>query len=437
MVEGSEVPLRSNGVPSLPAKAGLGWRFRHLLIAPHRLGFFLAMVVLVVSGAWWLVVQLDRVSVTLSLVYTLSPTLVHAAVMTFGFIPLFFSGFLFTAGPKWLGLEPLQAQMLLSPLLMQATGWLLWVSGAHLHMLVALFGLALAWSGLTSVTWLFWRMVWRSRVTDKLHAYVLGLACLVGCATLGGVLANLVVDANAAAMACVLSGLWGFVVVIFVTASHRMIPFFTSGTLPLVSVWSPFWILGLMVCAAIFEGLAVWVEIDGPLHGPMAPVWMLGRGGFEVAAGCILLGVGRVWGQSQSMKNRLLAMLHIGFMWLGLALVLGGLSQLMGLVQGTPVFSLGALHAVTIGCLASLMLAMVTRVSCGQSGRALVADRAIWVLFWMVQLTALLRIAAAAHSAWASWLLLPTALVWAVTIVAWSLRLGTWYGQVRSDGRPG
>ena len=67
----------------------LRWRAGNLLLAPHRLGFFLAMAVLIASGAWWALV---RVSVALP--YTFSPTLAHAAVMTYGFVPLFFTGFL-------------------------------------------------------------------------------------------------------------------------------------------------------------------------------------------------------------------------------------------------------------------------------------------------------------------------------------------------------
>ena len=427
------------GKPSAEVLAALDrhWRVRYLLLAPHRLGFFLAMVVLVASGVWWALVQLDRVSVAVVLPYVLSPTLVHAAVMTFGFVPLFFSGFLFTAGPKWLRVEPLEVRVLLIPLVMQAVGWLLWLIGVHTHMLAALGGLALAWSGLARITWLFWRLVWRSREPDQLHARTVGVAFLVGCASLGGLLANLVVGATAVAQACVLTGLWGFVVVVFVTVAHRMIPFFTSGAMPFITTWRPFWALGLMVLAAAVEVAAVWVELEGPLHGSMAPVWMLARGAFELGSGCILLWLASVWGLLQSLKNRLLAMLHIGFLWLGLAFVLGGIAQLLGVVQGTAVLSLGSLHAVTIGCLASLMLAMVTRVSCGHSGRALVADRTVWSLFVLLQITALLRIAAAAQSSLASWLLLPTALVWAATMAVWGVRLGNWYGRVRADGRAG
>lgn len=427
------------GKPSAEALAALDrhWRARYLLLAPHRLGFFLGAVVLVASGLWWVLVQLDRVSVTVVLPYALSPTLVHAAVMTFGFIPLFFSGFLFTAGPKWLRVEPLEARLLLMPLVLQAIGWLLWLGGVHTSMLWALGGLALAWSGLARVSWLLWRMVWRSREADRLHARTVGVAFLVGCASLGGLLANLVVGATSVALACVLTGLWGFVVVVFVTVAHRMIPFFTSNAMPFISTWRPFWALGLMLTAAAVEASAVWVEIDGPLHGPLAPVWMLVRGAFELVSGCVLLWLAQVWGLVQSLKNRLLAMLHIGFMWLGLALLLGGISQLLGLVQDTPVLSLGSLHAVTMGCLASLMLAMVTRVSCGHSGRALVADRTIWSLFWLLQASTLLRIAAAAQSAFASWLLLPTALVWVLIMTIWGVRLGNWYGRLRADGRAG
>jgi len=139
----------------------------------------------------------------------------------------------------------------------------------------------------------------------------------------------------------------------------------------------------------------------------------------------------------QSLKNRLLAMLHIGFLWLGLALVLGGISQLLGVLQGAPVLGLGALHALTMGCLASLMLAMVTRVSCGHSGRALVADRLVWSLFWLLQVATVLRIAAAAQSGMAVWLLLAAALLWASIMAVWGVRLGNWYGRLRADGRPG
>ena len=99
----------ASGKPGAEALARLDrhWRLRYLLLAPHRLGFFLAMVVLVAASLWWTLVQLDRTSGVLGLSPALAPSQVHAVVMVFGFMPLFFAGFMFTACPKWLQVAPL------------------------------------------------------------------------------------------------------------------------------------------------------------------------------------------------------------------------------------------------------------------------------------------------------------------------------------------
>ena len=117
------------------------------------------------------------------------------------------------------------------------------------------------------------------------------------------------------------------------------------------------------------------------------------RGVLEIGAGLVLLWLAVAWGLVQSLRIRLLAMLHLGFLWLGLALLLGGVSQLLAAFTGQAVLPLAPLHALTMGCLGSLMLAMVTRVSCGHSGRPLVADNLVWSLFWLLQAAVLLRIA--------------------------------------------
>ena len=120
--------------------------------------------------------------------------------------------------------------------------------------------------------------------------------------------------------------------------------------------------------------------------------------------------------------------------------MLGGLAQWLAVGLGLGSLGLGALHALSMGCLASLMLAMVTRVSCGHGGRALVADRIVWSLFCLLQLATLLRIAATLP-VWPAgalpWLLLASASVWLITMGVWGGRLARWYGRLRPDGRPG
>ena len=429
------IPVRvASGKPSAQALANMDkrWRVRYLMLAPHRLGFFLAMVVLVASGLWWALVQLDRSTGWLALPSVISPTLVHSAVMAFGFIPLFFSGFLFTAGPKWLGVEAPLAKDLRVPLFSLAAGWLLWLVGAHLHAGVAWAGLALACFGLVWMTVQFWGRIRRSQAPDQLHARVIGTACMVGCASLAGLLLSLVFEAHAAARAWVFTGLWGFVVVVYVTVAHRMIPFFTSSVLPMIEIWRPFWVLWLMLGIAAFEVLALWV--DWALPPPRW--WTLLVMAVEIAVGAVLIWLAAVWGLVQSLKIRLLAMLHVGFVWFGVALIYSALSQGLWLATGQPVLGLGALHALSMGFLGSIMVAMVTRVSCGHSGRALVADDLVWGLFWALQGAVLVRLIAAVQHA-PAWLTTLAAALWAAVVIAWALRYARWYGQPRTDGKPG
>ncbi|RYF67599.1 MAG: hypothetical protein EOO29_36625, partial [Comamonadaceae bacterium] len=51
------------GRPAPLPTAAQRWHAGHLLLAPHRLGFFLAMAVLVASAVWWALVQLARAGV--------------------------------------------------------------------------------------------------------------------------------------------------------------------------------------------------------------------------------------------------------------------------------------------------------------------------------------------------------------------------------------
>lgn len=389
------------------------------------------------SGAWWALVQTDRMTGALGLPYAVSPSLLHATVMVFGFMPLFFSGFLFTAAPKWLKVKSWPTAQLLAPVLLQVLGWLLWLVGGHVHAAVALAGLACAALGLVWVCALFWRLVLRSSAPDQLHARVVGLAFMAGSLALLGTGWALAVQAPVFARAWVLTGLWGFVVVVFVTVAHRMIPFFTSSAMPLVPVWRPFWALWLMLATAVLEAGAVWVEWDGPLHGSMATAWMWLRGALELGAGAVLVWLAVVWGVAQSLKSRLMAMLHMGFLWFGLSLLLAGALQWLGLAQGTPALPLAALHALTMGCLGSLMLAMVTRVACGHGGRAPLADSIAGALWGLLQLATLLRMAAAWPSVLSAGLLWAAALLWTGLMAVWGARLGAWFGRVRVDGRPG
>lgn len=413
-----------------------GWRLATVMAAPHRLGFFCAMLVLIAASLWWLLEQLDRYTGgSLGVGTAVPPTVTHGTVMVFGFMPLFFSGFLFTAGPKWLAVPPYTPRQLLMPLGLQAAGWLLWIAGGMATGALALLGVALALGGLAWMYTLYWRLVRASERADQRHARTIGGGGLVGVLCLAGILVSLLAGQYGWALTLVRTALWGFIVVTFATVAHRMIPFFTHGKVPSVEAWRPYWILSLMVAIAAFEVLAVWVDA----LAPTAQAWPAWTGlciVLETAAGLAMLWLVLVWGLTRSLRIPLLVMLHIGFLWLGLTLLYSALSQLLWLLQGTPVLGLGALHALAMGFLGSLILAMVTRVTAGHSGRPLVAGRLAWSLFLLLQVTVVVRLLAAVQGVPPGWTVL-AALLWAGVVTIWGLRFVNWYGRPRVDGKPG
>lgn len=420
----------------IPARTPPRWRPATLMAAPHRLGFFCAMVVLISASLWWFLEQLDRYQGgSLGLGVAVSPTLTHGTVMVFGFMPLFFSGFLFTAGPKWLDVPPYTPRQLLPPLALQAAGWLLWLAGGMAGRSLAVLGVLLAWVGLAWMYALYWGLVRASTRPDQKHARTTGTGGIVGVLCLGGIAVALVMGQDGWVLVLVRTALWGFIVVTFASVAHRMIPFFTHGKVPGVEAWRPYWILALMVTIAAFEVLSVWVDALAPTAGAW-PAWTGLRIVVETAAGLAMLWLVLVWGLMRSLRIPLLVMLHIGFMWLGLTLLYSALSQLLWLLQGTPVLGLGALHALSMGFLGSLVLAMVTRVTAGHSGRPLVAGRLVWGLFLLLQVTVIVRLLAAVQGVPLGWTVV-AALLWAVVVTVWGLRFVGWYGRPRVDGKPG
>ncbi|WP_290642590.1 NnrS family protein, partial [Aquabacterium sp.] len=112
-----------------PAEGPRPWRFSTLLAAPHRLSFFTAACVMSAAALWWWVEMLARSGAWPSLATAVPSTFVHPVVMSLGFMPLFFSGFLFTAGPKWLQMGEVQARAIAPGVLTTGAGWLALLCG--------------------------------------------------------------------------------------------------------------------------------------------------------------------------------------------------------------------------------------------------------------------------------------------------------------------
>ena len=100
------------------------------------------------------------------------------------------------------------------------------------------------------------------------------------------------------------------------------------------------------------------------------------------------------WQPWKTMRPGLLAVLHLGFAWLPVAFVLYAVQSLCLFAGHAPVLGLAPLHVLTIGYFGSMLVAMVTRVTQGHSGRPLEMGAVPWVCFVLLQGVVLLRVRA-------------------------------------------
>ena len=423
--------VHAAGRPPRPARRDASaepWRFARLLDAPHRLAFFTGSVALSTSALWWLA-TLGAHFAGWEARWAVAPAHAHAWLMSFSFMPMFFAGFLFTAGPRWLGLAGVPARRLLPTAATWLAGWAAFLVGVHADSAIAALGLAVVAAGWTLFAWRLAQLLRRSTVADRTHLRIIASACVVGAAALWMGAAGLATGHATWLDAALSAGLWWFLAPVFATAMHRMVPFF-GVAVPRLNERHPLWLLGTLLAVLVLQVPLGWAL---PAEHHVA----LGMLIVDAAAAALVLGLAVRWRATQNLRIRLLAMLDVGFAWLGLSLALQAASAAYAWMadSGVPA-SLAGLHALGMGFFGSIQFAFVTRVSAGRYGRAHAIDDYAWTLFLVVQAAIVLRIAAAWRPE-LPMLLLAAAALWTTAVLGWSARHVLWYGRPRSDGRPG
>ncbi|MBM3578137.1 MAG: NnrS family protein [Alphaproteobacteria bacterium] len=131
--------------------------------------------------------------------------------------------------------------------------------------------------------------------------------------------------------------------------------------------------------AATALACAIWVAAP---EGMLAP-WL------ELVAGVTLgLRLAR-WRDQATLREPLLWVLHLGYGWLSFGFLLLALS---GLNPALP--QSAALHALTVGAIGTMTLAVMTRASLGHTGCPLTAGPGTTTIYALVTLATVLRLAA-------------------------------------------
>ncbi len=334
----------------------------------------------------------------------------HAHEMLFGYLQAVLAGFVLTAIPNWTGRLPLSGW----PLAGLVSLWLAGrVACAAAPDPAAAFLVDISFPMVLGLA--VWREVIAGRNWKNTPVAVMitlfGLAnALDHAANLGFVPQDLGVRLALGAIAMLLALIGG-----------RIVPSFTRNWLVkngASHLPASFGTLDKAALAATGVGVAAWVAAP---ELPAAGI-MLGLAGFLLMARLAR------WQGHRTMREPIVLILHVGYAWLGLALLLLGGSVLLDqLPQGS------ALHALTAGAIGTMTLAVMTRASLGHTGREIVAGRAMIAAYAAVTIGATFRVAAPVAEDWYPHLLVCGAALWSGAFllfaicyapILWSRRLG-------------
>jgi len=337
----------------------------------------------------------------------------HPHEMLFGYTTAVVAGFLLTAVRNWTGMSTPTGRAL-------AALALLWLAGRIVPFLTpAVPGPVIAivdCAFIPALTYAIGRPLFVARQYRNLFVLVL-LAVLL--------IANLMVHLERPGVLEIGYGRTNIlaletIVMLMLVMGGRVIPFFTTGVLG-----------GEVRRVAWIERTAV------PLVGVMAAVDLFWPGSLLVGA---LAGVAAVihalrlasWYRPGTLRAPLLWVLHLGYAWVVLGLVLRSLAAF----DAVP--PMLAWHAFAAGGIGVLTLGMMSRVALGHTGRALRVGGAMTAAFVLVNLAAVMRVliplilpdaqrgpVAASGLLWIAAFLIFTAVYWPILT------------RPRVDGRPG
>jgi len=297
----------------------------------------------------------------------------HRHEMLFGFVGAIIAGFLLTAVPNWTGRLPI-------------AGWPL----AGLFSLWVAARLAVLFSATVSL--------WLAGLLDVGFFLVLGLLAarevlkannrntpIVGMILLFGVADGLDYLANGGVILSPDIG-WQLAIAIIVLlislVGGRIIPSFTRNWmvkrgmnqgLPTQPGRFDLFVIGATAVAMIF-----W--LSGPPELVTASI--------VIAAGVLQAVRWARWSGWRTFADPLVLILHVGYLWIPVGLALLGLS-LVGLVPRSA-----AIHSLTAGAMATMILAVMTRASLGHTARELRASPLTVLVYVLVTAGALLRVSA-------------------------------------------
>ncbi len=343
----------------------------------------------------------------------------HAHEMLFGFVAAAIAGFLLTAVPNWTGRSPYQGTPLLA-----LTG--LWLAGR-----IAMAPWSIAPPLLASAIDLaFYPALALTLTPSLIRAKTFRNLPFLGVLS-ALFLANLCFHLGArgqlgAGEHIGLAVTVDIVVILVVIIGGRIIPAFTKSGLMrsgiTVRIETDRWMERVSVVSIAGVLIADLVMPLSALNGAVVFLAAFVQA-FRLAQ----------WAGYRTIRDPLLWVLHLGYAWLILGLMLKAIWLMTGAAAAEK-----WMHALTVGAFATMIIAVMTRASLGHTGRALVAPRHIAVSYSLITIAAAIRVfAPAILPVWYNEIIAVSAALWigAFSIFLW-IYMPILTGP-RADGRLG
>jgi uncharacterized protein involved in response to NO len=394
-----------------------------LATAPHRLMFFIGALNVMTAMAWWTAWLIDaRWHVFGFDTPPIHAGWIRAFVMQYQVLPPFIFGFLLTVFPRWMGLGELTRWHYLPVGLGLLGGQVLLLAGLSGIPVLIHAGVISTLAGWVAALVILLRLVWMD-AGKTWHAVSCAVALVLG--LMGLVLfAAFLHWSNARLLfVSIKLGSFGLLLPTYVTVAHRMFPFFAGNVVKDYAAWRPlsfliaFWVLALAHLGLEVSHAYAWLwHSDFPL---------------------LVLSAYWLWRtRPRGRAPALLRVLFWGYGWLPVAFALYAFQSLWFAFDGNFVLGRAPAHALFIGFFGSLLVAMVTRVTQGHSGRPLELGRVATIAFIIIQGVTVMWVLAELLPDGPFWQAVAGA-GWLVAFLPWVVR-STWiYVTPRADGRPG
>lgn len=200
------------------------------------------------------------------------------------------------------------------------------------------------------------------------------------------------------------------IVVLMALVGGRVIPAFTKNAVPEATSRHNIWVECVTFAAMIAAILSV--ALSGAWKPPALSMAAL----FGIVA---IAHVTRLalWDPVKTIGNPLLWMMPAAYSWIPFAFVLRALAAVNIVPSSTWI------HAITMGAISGLMLAMMMRSSLGHTGRKLVASRLDMTAFLLLQLAAIVRVVASigAAGSYHFWIVI-SGVLWALAFLLFVVR---------------